>query len=188
MQEIWKDVPGYEGIYQASNLGNVRSCDRNFVYPSIGKTQFIKGKVLTKFVTNRGYQRVKFSVGSDRKMVSVHRIIAETFIPNPNNYPVVNHIDGDTKNNSVSNLEWCTQSKNIQHAFKNGLSKGLRGDLSPHKVAVMQYEKDGTFVKRWSCMVEAARHIGGTKNGIYSACNLKNCKTYKGYIWKYEGE
>lgn len=189
MREIWKDVAGYEGIYQVSNFGCVRSCER-VVYstrknsPSPYRVE--KENVKKPIITNSGYYRICLQKCGNREWISVHRLVAQTFIPNPENKPQVNHIDGNRLNNRVDNLEWATMSENVLHAYRTGLNYGLRGDLSPHKVAVFQFEKDGTFVKRWSCMAEAARAVGGCKEGVYDVCSGKRGKkTYKGYIWKY---
>lgn len=115
MNEIWKDVKGYEGLYKVSNTGKVFSCKSKQTL-----TQALTG---TTFNTRPGYYRVMLYKGSSRKNVAVHRLVAETFIPNPENKPQVNHIDHNTHNNNVNNLEWVTQAENIQamyaHKSKN---------------------------------------------------------------------
>lgn len=191
MKEIWKDIPNYEGMYQISNFGNVRSLDR-VIYANKGnpkRNMFSKGKILINHVSNTGYYRAKLCKNQKRKMFFVHRLVAEAFIPNPENKPQVNHIDGNRLNNHVENLEWATMSENVLHAYNTGLNYGLRGDLSPHKKAVLQFSSDSIFIKKWSCYAEAARAINGTREGIYNALNKKDCKRYKGFVWKYaEGE
>lgn len=111
--EEWKDAKGYEGIYQVSRTGKIRR---------IYKDGEIKSEYLKPF-KNKGYDIAPLYANHKRKNKFVHRIVAETFIPNPNNYPVVNHIDGDKCNNCVENLEWCTQKHNINEAIRLGLIK-----------------------------------------------------------------
>lgn len=113
MQEIWKNIKGYEGAYQISNLGNVRSLDR--YVKDKNRTQFIKGKRLKKGKRNT-YYVISLNKNGSRKSYQIHRLVAEAFIPNPNNYPVVNHIDENRTNNRIENLEWCTQKYNINHS------------------------------------------------------------------------
>lgn len=189
MQEIWKDIPNYEGFYQISSFGNVRSLDRviHFQKGNPKRNTFSKGKRIKNQISNSGYYRTKLCKNQTRKMFSVHRLVAEVFIPNPENKPQVNHIDGNRLNNHVENLEWATMSENVLHAYETGLNYGLRGDLSPHKRAVLQYDKNGNFVKRWSCAAEAARNLNCHRQGIYISCKQKG-RICKGYIWKYEDE
>lgn len=117
MKEIWKDIKGYEGLYQVSNLGRVKSLDRTYK-SSLTNTETItrRGKVL-KPLFNRGYYYVALSSGNKVIRKSIHRLVAETFIPNNLNKPQVNHKDGNKKNNNVKNLEWATQSENQLHRF-----------------------------------------------------------------------
>jgi hypothetical protein len=118
--EIWRDVVGFEGFYKVSNLGNVKSLDR-IVVPTNRDNYLREGKRLTKTIDSFGYERVGFTLNSKTVNKKVHRLVSETFIDNPYNYPHINHIDGNKANNHYSNLEWCTSSQNSIHAFKTGL-------------------------------------------------------------------
>lgn len=111
MQELFRDIEGYEGLYQISNLGNVRS------FKAVSKGGNLKP------VYRKGYLTVTLRKNGVSKIHSIHRLIATAFIPNPDNLPVINHIDGNRGNNDISNLEWCTQLENMRHAFKTGLIK-----------------------------------------------------------------
>lgn len=124
MCEIWKDISGYEGLYQVSNLGHVRSVDRDIVY-STGRIQHMHGMQLKCTLQSNGYYTVGL-YGRDHKVktISVHRLVAIHFILNPDNYPEVNHKDGDKANNCVTNLEWVSELLNIQHAYASGLKHG----------------------------------------------------------------
>jgi hypothetical protein len=122
MKEIYKDLVGFEGYYEVSNLGNVKRKKNKTIYKD-GRIAYFSETVLKKATTKRGYEMVYLSVKSKKHSKLVHRLIANTFIPNPLNKKTVNHIDCDKKNNRVDNLEWLTNKENIKHAFDNGLFK-----------------------------------------------------------------
>ncbi|MGK7951686.1 MAG: NUMOD4 domain-containing protein [Xenococcaceae cyanobacterium] len=120
--ELWKDVPSYEGIYLVSNLGDVRSLDRETIN-SIGASRKQRGKKLTPFKNSTGYFYVTLSDGDRRSNRRVHSLVATAFLPNPYNKRTINHINGDKSDNRLCNLEWATDSENHTHAFKTGLKE-----------------------------------------------------------------
>lgn len=125
MEEIWKDIEPHLGVYAVSNLGRVRSYDR--VVETSNKRvprRFIKGQILNLRVDTNGYAHQCLSENNKSYNYKVHRLVAKAFIPNPENKPCVNHIDGDKLNNCVDNLEWVTYSENTHHAYKTGLCRG----------------------------------------------------------------
>lgn len=119
--ESWKPTPGYEGFYEVSDLGSVRSVDRTII-TSDGQHQFFRGRQLSGYSTCLGYRKVKLATGQrgTRREVFVHRLVGLAFLPNPNGAPYINHIDNNPGNNSADNLEWCTQQENLAHARKQG--------------------------------------------------------------------
>ena len=170
-EEVWKDVKGYEGYYQVSNLGNARSLDREVL--NQGVVQPIKGRVLKAGIRN-GYKSVVFSLNGKVKNHSMHRLVAEAFIDNEYNLPVVNHIDENKLNNAVENLEWCTQNENLKKSSTNRY-KGRK---------VGQYTLRGALVKVWG-----NAHVAG-QNGEFDGNLIRRCcvgerNKHKGYRWKY---
>ena len=118
--EYWSDILNYEGYYQVSNHGNVRSLDR-IITQQNGRKQLVEGRVLKPYLTNKGYFKVHLSRDGKRKSRSIHRLVAIAFLPNPFQKPQVNHINGCKTNNNLCNLEWNTQSEQQIHAYQNGL-------------------------------------------------------------------
>lgn len=127
MNEIWKPVAGYEGIYEVSSLGRVRSLDRE-VANRWGTTRSVPGTIRTIAVKREGYCFVNLFRKQRAKPMYVHRLVAIAFLPNPDRLPQVNHIDGDKANNRADNLEWCNASHNCQHAVDSGLYETWRGE------------------------------------------------------------
>lgn len=179
MDEIWKPIPDYESLYEVSNLGNVKSLNYNHTG---------KPKQLSKKKHSSGYMTVTLCKGSTHKNMSIHRLVANAFVENENNLPCVNHIDGDKSNNASFNLEWVSYSQNTNHAIGIGLRKdsnmrGVTGSSNKNSKPVDQFSKDGTFIKTWDCISDAARFYG------CKPCTIVNCysgriKSCKGFIWK----
>lgn len=117
MEEIWKDIKNYEGLYQISNLGNIKAL------PKIRGRALVKEKILKPKIGQRGYKQIVLSKNNVKKGACIHRLVAIAFIPNTENKPFINHKDGNKINNCVSNLEWCTCRENTMHALNMGLRK-----------------------------------------------------------------
>lgn len=170
--EIWKDIKGFEGIYKVSNYGRIKSIIR---YKKMMKTALDRS----------GYLKICLTDSKHKKhTIKIHRLVAENFIPNTENKEQVNHIDGNKENNRVDNLEWCSQSENMIHAFKNNLIHRGKGKESPRARAVNQYSLDGKFIKRWDCIADAERELKLSKNNISTCCKGKR-KTAHGFKWEY---
>ena len=176
MQEIWKDIKGYEGIYQISNLGKIKSLDRKDY-----ANRNLKG-VMLKFGLCKGYYTVVLSKCGEQKQFRVNRLVAENFIKNLNNYSDVNHIDENKINNRVDNLEWCTRKYNNSYGTRlKRISKKSSVSLSKK---VYQYDKELNLIKEWLGTREIERNTGYRCQNI-SACCLGQQKTCGGYIWSY---
>lgn len=121
MEEVWKDIKGFEGLYQVSNLGRVRSLERYKNNHSV--SQYCPQCILIPWLNDKGYNIVKLSKNNKKTHKRIHRLVASAFVQNPENKNYVNHIDGNKTNNSTKNLEWCTLSENTKHAYKIGLMK-----------------------------------------------------------------
>lgn len=131
MQEIWKDIKGYEGYYQISNLGNVKSLERRVV-KSNGVIQNRKERIMNKRKSTDGYYMAKLTLNNQSKNIAIHRLVAIHFIPNPNNLPEVNHKDLNRTNNNVENLEWIAHIDNVRYSSNQGRYKGRYGEKNPN--------------------------------------------------------
>ena len=174
MKEIWKDIE-INNKYQISNLGN-----------------FKKGnKIINGWIQNTGYRTVNI----DNKKYSLHRLVAETFIDNPDNKPCINHIDGNKLNNNVKNLEWCTNKENVQHAFRTGLMDNAIKSLLIKKIrakTIKQYDLQGNYLNTFKGSIEAQNYVKslGIKvnaRNIRSVCEGKRHKA-GGFYWEYSEE
>lgn len=164
--EIWKDIPGYEGLYQVSNLGNARRLNSN--PPTSIKIQ----------LTPRGYLRFGLTKFKSRKLFFAHVLVAKTFIPNPNNKPYVNHKNGIKTDNRIENLEWVTQSENIKHRFDVLGHSNPKGKDSNLSMPVIQYSLDGNIVGEFSCMNDAMKATGIHTARISSCCAVSDLGFY----------
>lgn len=181
--EIWKDIPGYEGSYQASTKGKIRGLNRICLSKN-GSFRTVSNKILTPKIDRYGYYELHLSLKNIRIHFKIHILIAKTFISNPKNKPQVNHKDGNKLNNKISNLEWNTNSENILHAFKNGLMKNNNFINNPARIKCKQFNLDGSFIKEWNSLTEAANFYGIDNTNIVRCCK-GNRKTSKNFIWSY---
>lgn len=180
-KEIWKPVVGYEGLYEVSNWGRVKSLKRLVKSPRGYRT--VSEKILKIWKNNKGYLYVVLCKNGIIKTCYVHRLVAEAFIDNPDNLPCVNHKDENPQNNVVSNLEFCDRKYNCNYGTRNKRisEKMTNGKLSK---PVIQYTLDGNLIREWASVMECGRN--GFNQGAVSACCLGYLKFYKGYIWRYE--
>lgn len=124
--EIWRDIKGYEGYYKVSNTGKVKSVDRII---NNGKSDYVyPGKILKNKIAKTGYCHIGLSKNMNKRSLSIHRLVAESFLDNPLNLPCVNHINGIKTDNVLTNLEWVTHRQNTIHAVKMGLKVGVKGE------------------------------------------------------------
>lgn len=175
------DIEGYEGLYSITIDGLIYSWGNGDSFTSDKKL-----KVIKQSLKKNGYCQVKLFKNGVRKYFIVHRLVAKTFVSNPDNKPEVNHIDGNKLNNHANNLEWVTSRENQLHAFKLGLQKAPRGKDSNCSIAINQYTKDGIFVKRWDSINTLKREMNFNSMGIIGCCKKKKrYQTAYGYKWEY---
>lgn len=169
MREIWRDIAGYEGLYQISNLGRVKSLERNEKFCKRPET------ILKAFLCGSGYREIILRNKDGRKPKLIHRLVAEAFIPNEEGKREVNHKDGDKLNNAASNLEWVTSSENIKHSYEE-----LNHKAFARKVVCVETQEIFDSIK--SAAESKQLHSGL----IWKCCNGKQ-NTTGGYHWEYKG-
>lgn len=180
IEEEWRPIPNYEGFYEASNTGKVRSVYRY-------------KRTLKPMISNTGYERVDLFKNKSRKQFSVHRLVAMTFVKNPDAKPFVNHKDEDKLNNFAYNLEWVTHVENCRYGTAIA-RRTEHSDYVHRKInnanqikacskPIKQYTKNGDFVKEWASASECARVNGWRVNNIRRSCNRNNATAY-GFIFK----
>ena len=165
MDEIWRDIDGYEGLYQISNKGRVKSLYNG------------SERILRPRDNGKGYLRVNLTKENTSKHIRVHRLVARTFIPNPDNLPEINHRDENKKNNCVENLEWCDRVYNVNY--------GTRNERISRKI--LQYSKSGEFIREWQSAAEVERELNISHSNIAACCrgNPKHT-TAGGFVWRYK--
>jgi len=183
--EIWKDIPGYEGLYQASNLGEVRSLDRP-IKGKPGVTSFRSSRII-KPTIRRNYLGVTLHKDGKQRTMAVHRAVALAHIPNPDGLPIINHKDENKLNNRADNLEWCTHKYNSNYGSAiDRLKEGIMGKRRNHprmSKKVVQI-KDGIPIAIYPSTVEVERQLGIRSQNVWAICHGKKWKA-GGYDWCY---
>lgn len=184
--EYWRDIIDFEGLYQVSNYGRVKSLKRKTNNHYCNKDRILKvGK------TKQGYYRI--GLHKDKKIYGyyVHILVAKAFIPNIHNKPIIDHdkpVEKDYCNNCVYNLRWVTQNENIKHCVNLGRHKGvppiLTGKENGRARPVIQYDLNGNFIKQWWCVNDICKKYNYYHSNILRVIKRKNSK-YHGYIWKF---
>lgn len=181
MVEFWKDINDYEGLYQVSNLGRVKSLTR-----ILKDGRKWEEKIIKPGNNGHGYLQVNLHKNGKQKNFFIHRLVAEAFIPNPDNLPYVNHKDEDKTNNLVSNIEWCTHEYNINYGTRNErASKTMSGVYNTKKSkTVLQLRKNGSLVRVWPSASEVERQLQFNQGSISKCCLGERHSAY-GYKWCY---
>jgi hypothetical protein len=188
MEEVWKDIAGYEGKYQVSNLGRVRSIGRNTICDSDHRrshyVRSLDGKILKQSMTNDGYFRVSlYDKDNKLKYVPVHRLVARAFVDGYKEGMQVNHINEMKFVNCAVNLEWVTPSQNINYGERNKKSVKTRRNHA-HNPKVIQLNDEGIPICEYNSQTEAAEVNGIPRTRLCRA--MKEGSKYKGYYWKFK--
>ena len=175
MNEIWKDIAGYEGLYQVSNFGNVKS---------LRYRRSNVAKLLTPKCNSCGRLWVELANNGITKPMQIHRLVAEAFLPNEHDYPEVNHKDENPKNNIVDNLEWCTRQYNVNYYFDRHRDDVIRRKGKLKQIPIIQRTIDGEFVRHWDNSRQIKKELNVSDWSV-SECCRGNKKTAYGFIWHY---
>lgn len=198
MEEIWKDIKGYEGLYQVSNLGRVKSLERKTRFDN--QTKIIQTSFLSNRIGKRGYVVVSLFKNNKGKTIPIHRLIADAFIPNPENKPCIDHINTIRTDNRIENLHWVTSKENSNNPLTLAKNKSncermwLNGAFDNrnniHYRKVGQYTKSGELVKIWDSIIEASTMLNIDSSSISAVCRGTNPKrhTAGGFIWQHIGK
>lgn len=170
----WKDISGYDGYYEVSSTGKVRSKDR-IILDKNSKSVYIKGRLMKQSKNTQGYLVVNLRKNHTSNVALIHRLVANAFIDNPDSLPTINHKDGDKLNNRIENLEWVTYTDNNIHALKLGLR-------NPRGCKVVQFDDRGNVVSIFKSVSEASRETG-IGRGVISHCINGRTHSAGRYIW-----
>ncbi len=181
--EIWLPIADYPN-YQISNYGRVKSLERTIFMPN-GGIKYIPEKLLTPCQSSNGYLKVNLYDNGKHKLISIHRLVANAFIPNHNNFPQINHKDENKENNHIDNLEWCNCVYNINFGTRNKKSSISQINHPKKSKQVNQYSLDGkTLIKIWQSTHEIERQLGYSHQNISNCCKGKYKSAY-GSIWRF---
>lgn len=185
--EVFKDIEGFNGAYQVSNLGRVKSVARITARVN-GKALSVKERILRTGKNAKGYPTTSLFQDGRLKTKTIHRLVANAFIPNPDCKKEVDHIDFDRSNNKASNLRWATRSENVKSSYNAGNIKhplkGKLGRLHHNSKAVKQYDLSGNLIREWESMMDAER--AGYDAGSISKCCQKKVKTHRKCKWEFD--
>lgn len=183
--EIWEDVPEYEGFYQVSNLGRVKSLERKRKQ-SFGKIAIVRERFLKSKMDKDGYLIYVLSKFGGTKSYRLHKIVAKAFLTNPNPliFNQINHIDGNKLNNCPENLEWCDCTHNNREAVRIGLKGGKPYKPRIDSTPIRQYDKEGNIIKIYENLAQATRENSITKTAICNCLNGRS-KSSGGFVWEY---
>ena len=184
-KEIWRDVLGYEGLYKVSNLGRIKRLPR-FVIFSNGRRRTFCEIISKGHLNSDGYYIINLTKNGISKHKLVHRLVAEAFLPNPNHYSVIHHIDANKTNERADNLMWCSYSFNTKHSYefegRRRPMKGVFGKDNPHSIPIVQISLQGEVLAHFANTAEAARKLN-VSHGCITSCIKKRNKTAYGYLW-----
>ena len=193
--EIWKDIVGYEGLYQVSNLGRVKSLAYEVTYYRERTNSYVtrphKEQIVKPVTRQHGYLGVMlYGKGGHKtrgfKTFSIHRLVAEAFIPNPDGLPEVNHKDENKQNNTVDNLEWITRKGNVNYGTTQQRRANNRINNDKRCKRVMQISLDGKIIAEYPSLAEVQRQTGYSSSNIWNFINGKNTNKHQyGFIWRY---
>lgn len=190
-EEIWLPIKDYEGCYEISNYGRVKSLPRKVGHSRNPNFFTNKTGKIMDLSFNRGYTFVRLYKNGKCGTFRVHRLVAIHFMDNPLNYEVVNHLDSNRSNNFYKNLEWCTTSMNMQHAYDFGSkvapNTGKFGKDNWNSKKVIQKDLNGNFVRLWDCLSQITRELGYARQDIGKCCAGKRNTAY-GFIWEFYKE